>query len=74
MPASAPPSESPAETASAGPKPPAFGHYIEDAHAPIVRSFGLLLLTLEGDRIAGLTRFCDTGILPQFGLPRTLPD
>jgi RNA polymerase sigma-70 factor (ECF subfamily) len=53
---------------------PAFGHYIEDAHAPIGRSFGVLVLTLEGDRIAGLTRFGDTGILPHFGLPRTLRD
>ena len=32
----------------------------------------MLVLTLEGDRIAGITRFGDTAILPQFGLPRTL--
>jgi RNA polymerase sigma-70 factor (ECF subfamily) len=51
---------------------PAFGHYIEDAQAPIGRAFGVLVLTLEGDRIAGLTRFGDTAILPHFGLPRTL--
>jgi RNA polymerase sigma-70 factor (TIGR02960 family) len=53
---------------------PAFGHYIDDPHAPIGRYFGVLVLTLEGDRIAGLTRFGDTGILPLFGLPRTLRD
>jgi RNA polymerase sigma-70 factor (TIGR02960 family) len=53
---------------------PAFGHYIEDAHTPIVRFFGVIVLTLEGDRIAGLTRFGDTGILPHFGLPRSLRD
>jgi RNA polymerase sigma-70 factor (TIGR02960 family) len=53
---------------------PAFGHYIEDAHAPIVRFFGVLVLTLEGDRISGITRFGDTGILPHFGLPRSLRD
>jgi len=53
---------------------PAFGHYIEDAQAPIGRFFGVLVLTLEGDQIAGLTRFGDTGILPHFGLPRTLRD
>lgn len=41
---------------------------------PICHSFGVLVLTLEGDRISKLTRFGDTGILPQFGLPRTLPD
>jgi RNA polymerase sigma-70 factor (TIGR02960 family) len=51
---------------------PAFGHYIEDPHAPIGRTFGVLVLTLEGDRIAALTRFGDTAILPHFGLPRTL--
>jgi RNA polymerase sigma-70 factor (ECF subfamily) len=51
---------------------PAFGHYIDDPHAPIGRYFGVIVLTLEGDRIAALTRFGDTGILPLFGLPRTL--
>jgi RNA polymerase sigma-70 factor (TIGR02960 family) len=53
---------------------PAFGHYIDDAHASIGRYFGVLVLTLEGDRIAAITRFGDTGILPHFGLPRTLRD
>lgn len=52
---------------------PAFGHYIEDAHAPIARSFGVIVLTLEGDRISGLTRFGDSAILRLLGLPRTLP-
>jgi RNA polymerase sigma-70 factor, ECF subfamily len=52
---------------------PAFGHYIQDAHAPIARASGLLVLTLEGDRIAAITRFPDGGVLPHFGLPRTLP-
>ncbi len=52
---------------------PAFGHYIEDAHAPgVMRFFGVIVMTLEGDRIAGLTRFGDTAICPRFGLPRTL--
>jgi RNA polymerase sigma-70 factor (ECF subfamily) len=52
---------------------PAFGHYIEDPQCPICRSSGVIVLTLEGDRISRLTRFGDTGILPRFGLPRTLP-
>ena len=52
---------------------PAFGHYIEDAHAPIGRFYGLIVLTLEADRISGITRFADSAILPCFGLPRTLP-
>jgi len=52
---------------------PAFGHYLEDAHAPVGRFAGVLVLTLEGDRIAAITRFGDSGILGRFGLPRTLP-
>jgi RNA polymerase sigma-70 factor (TIGR02960 family) len=51
---------------------PAFGHYIGDAHSPIARFEGVIVLTLEGDKISGLTRFRDTGILPAFGLPRVL--
>ena len=51
---------------------PAFGHYLEDPHAPVGRTAGVLVLTLEGDRIAAITRFGDTGVLPLFGLPRTI--
>jgi RNA polymerase sigma-70 factor (ECF subfamily) len=51
---------------------PAFGYYLEDPTAPIGRAFGLLVLTLEGGRIAALTRFRAT-VFPHFGLPRTLP-
>jgi RNA polymerase sigma-70 factor (TIGR02960 family) len=51
---------------------PAFGHYIGDAHSPIARFNGVIVLTLEGNKISGLTRFGDTGILPAFGLPRML--
>lgn len=32
------------------------------------------MLTLEGQEITAITRFGDTGVLPYFGLPRTLPD
>jgi RNA polymerase sigma-70 factor (TIGR02960 family) len=51
---------------------PAFAHYIDDAHSPISHCYGLIVLSLEGDRISALTRFGDSGILPYFGLPRTL--
>jgi RNA polymerase sigma-70 factor, ECF subfamily len=51
---------------------PAFGYYLEDSQSPIRRWHGLLVLTLEGDRIAGITRFGDSAVLPHFGLPRTL--
>jgi RNA polymerase sigma-70 factor (ECF subfamily) len=53
---------------------PAFGLYLHDAHAPVAHAAGLIVLTLHGDRIAALTCFYDTSVLPRFGLPRTLPD
>jgi RNA polymerase sigma-70 factor (ECF subfamily) len=53
---------------------PAFGCYRTDAHAPIAHPAGLLVLTLEGDRIAAITNFVDTSVLAHFGLPRTLRD
>jgi len=53
---------------------PAFGVYLRDEHAPVAHAAGLLVLTLQGDQIAAITRFLDTSVLPSFGLPRTLPD
>jgi RNA polymerase sigma-70 factor (TIGR02960 family) len=50
---------------------PALGCYLEDMHAAIARPFGLIVLTLEGDRISAMTRF-DNSVFPYFGLPRTL--
>ncbi len=52
---------------------PAFGHYIDDAHAPVARCYGVIVLTLDGERISALTRFGDAGVLRHFDLPRTLP-
>jgi RNA polymerase sigma-70 factor (TIGR02960 family) len=51
---------------------PAFGCYLKDAHAPIARAYGLMVLTLSADQIAGLTGFPDTSVFGSFGLPRTL--
>jgi hypothetical protein len=51
---------------------PAFGCYVRDAQAPIAHAHGLLLLTLDGDRISAASRFLDNAVLPSFGLPRTL--
>ena len=53
---------------------PAFGCYLPDAHAAIARPYGLIVLTLEGDAIAAITWFADTGVFRHFGLPRTLPN
>jgi RNA polymerase sigma-70 factor (TIGR02960 family) len=51
---------------------PAFGSYLQDAHADIFHAHGLVVLTLEGDRISAITRFVDNSVLPHFGFPRTL--
>jgi RNA polymerase sigma-70 factor (TIGR02960 family) len=53
---------------------PAFGCYLKDAQTPIARAHGLIVLTLEGDRISAITRFLDNSVYPHFGLPRTLPE
>jgi ketosteroid isomerase-like protein len=50
---------------------PAFGAYLRDANG-ISHGVGLYVLTLTGDRICAMTRF-DNGVLPWFGLPRSLP-
>jgi RNA polymerase sigma-70 factor (ECF subfamily) len=53
---------------------PAFGCYLPDAQAAIAHAYGLMVLTLEGERIAAITWFRERSLLPRFGLPRTLPD
>ena len=51
---------------------PAFGCYLKDAHTPIAHAYGLMVLTLRGDRVAGVAGFADTAVFARFGLPRTL--
>ena len=51
---------------------PAFGCYLPDAERAIARPYGLMVLTLEGDRISAITWFGDSRVFPHFGLPRTL--
>ena len=53
---------------------PAFGCYLRDPHAPIGHAYGLMVLTLRGDGVAGLAGFADTSVFAAFGLPRTLPE
>ena len=53
---------------------PAFGCYLNHAQAPIAQAAGLIVLTLDGERISAITRFLDNNVLHRFGLPRTLPD
>lgn len=52
---------------------PAFGMYLaEPGSAGTARANGVMVFTLSGDRISGMTRF-DTSALPLFGLPSVLP-
>jgi RNA polymerase sigma-70 factor (TIGR02960 family) len=53
---------------------PAFGCYLKDPHTPIAHAYGLMVLTLRGDRVAGLAGFADTAVFASFGLPRTLKE
>jgi RNA polymerase sigma-70 factor (ECF subfamily) len=51
---------------------PAFGCYVPVPETDVARAFALFVLTLEGDQISAITWFADSGVLPQFGLPRML--
>ncbi len=50
---------------------PAFGTYLHAADG-VRHGTGLNVLALAGDRICAMTRF-ERGVLPWFGLPRSLP-
>jgi RNA polymerase sigma-70 factor (TIGR02960 family) len=53
---------------------PAFGCYVRpEAADSAAAGDGMIMLTLDGDRIAGVTRFLDNSLLERFGLPATLP-
>jgi RNA polymerase sigma-70 factor (ECF subfamily) len=52
---------------------PAFGVYVDDPYGRIARPWGLVVLTLDGERISAITFFSDLSVLAHFGLPRTLP-
>src|SRR5216683_2820918 len=51
---------------------PAFGMYVADPHTGVYRAYGLLVVTIAGDRITAVTGF-NASVMPRFGLPRTLP-
>ena len=53
---------------------PAFGCYLKDPRTPVAHAYGLMVLTLRGDRVAGLAGFADTAVFARFGLPRTLKE
>jgi RNA polymerase sigma-70 factor (TIGR02960 family) len=51
---------------------PAFGCYLRMPEGPL-RAYGLMVLTLGGNRVTAITGFPDTSVFASFGLPRTLP-
>jgi RNA polymerase sigma-70 factor (TIGR02960 family) len=51
----------------------AFGAYLRAPAGGIRHGTGLFVLTINGDRICGMTRF-DNNVLRWFGLPQSLPD
>ncbi len=51
---------------------PALAHYVREQDAPAARGTGLLVLTLNGDRISQITRFGGENLMPRFGLPGVL--
>ena len=51
---------------------PAFGCYFPDAQTETARPYGLVVLTLECDRISAITWFADGSLFPHFGLPPLL--
>jgi RNA polymerase sigma-70 factor (TIGR02960 family) len=50
---------------------PAFGAYLRSPSG-VRHGTGLLVLTVAGDRVRAVSRF-ENGVLPAFGLPRSLP-
>jgi RNA polymerase sigma-70 factor (TIGR02960 family) len=52
---------------------PAFGCYLRTHEGPL-RAYGLMVLTLDRDRVVGITGFPDTSVFASFGLPRTLSE
>jgi RNA polymerase sigma-70 factor (ECF subfamily) len=48
--------------------------YVCDGHAPVYRAYGIVMLTLAGDRISAITRFVDNSLMSWFGLPSSLAE
>jgi len=52
---------------------PAFACYLRTHEGPL-RAYGLMVLTLDRDRVVAITGFPDTSLFASFGLPRTLAE
>jgi len=45
---------------------------VQEPSGTVFRGHGMVVLTLEGDRIAAITRFVDNSTMRAFGLPEML--
>jgi RNA polymerase sigma-70 factor (TIGR02960 family) len=52
---------------------PAFVAYLRETRTRTYHAMGFMVLTLSGNKISAMTRF-ENGVLPVFGLPRTVSD
>ena len=52
---------------------PAFGCYLPDPQARLVRAYGIMVLALGEERISAVTWFGERSLFAHFGLPRSLP-
>ena len=48
--------------------------YLPDPNAPILRAYGIMVLSLREDRVSAVTWFGERSLFAHFGLPRTLPE
>jgi RNA polymerase sigma-70 factor (ECF subfamily) len=52
---------------------PAFAVFVEESPGEPARAYGMMVLALQGDRIAGITGFAAyPELFPRFGLPSEL--
>jgi hypothetical protein len=48
--------------------------HVSGGDSPVFGAYGMVVLTLEGDRISGITRFVDNSLMSWFGLPSSLAE
>jgi RNA polymerase sigma-70 factor (TIGR02960 family) len=51
---------------------PAFGCYLPEGDEPVARAYGMMVLTLDRDRVSAITWFGERGLVAGFGLPPTI--
>jgi RNA polymerase sigma-70 factor, ECF subfamily len=52
---------------------PALAAYLPEPAGGVLRAYGVMVFSLDGDAISGIVGFADVALLDRFGLPRELP-